>query len=46
MKIQNYINGEWQEPSTGQFAPVINPATGETIAEVAMSGPNDIDEAV
>ncbi|ADU92876.1 aldehyde dehydrogenase family protein [Geobacillus sp. Y412MC52] len=46
MKIQNYINGEWKEPSTGQFAPVINPATGETIAEVAMSGPNDIDEAV
>jgi len=46
VKIQNYINGEWKEPSTGQFAPVINPATGETIAEVAMSGPNDIDEAV
>ncbi|EPR26244.1 Aldehyde dehydrogenase [Geobacillus sp. WSUCF1] len=46
MEIQNYINGEWKEPSTGQFAPVINPATGETIAEVAMSGPNDIDEAV
>ncbi|KYD28013.1 aldehyde dehydrogenase family protein [Geobacillus sp. FSL W8-0032] len=46
MNIQNYINGKWKEPSTGRWAPVINPATGETIAKAPMSGAQDIDEAV
>ncbi|WP_445613496.1 aldehyde dehydrogenase family protein [Geobacillus sp. YF-1] len=46
MNIQNYINGKWKEPSTGRWAPVINPATGETIAKAPMSGVQDIDEAV
>ncbi|NNV06516.1 aldehyde dehydrogenase family protein [Geobacillus sp. C56-T2] len=46
MNIQNYINGKWKDPSTGRWAPVINPATGETIAKAPMSGAQDIDEAV
>ncbi|BBW98499.1 aldehyde dehydrogenase family protein [Geobacillus icigianus] len=46
MNIQNYINGKWKDPSTGRWAPVINPATGETIAKAPRSGAQDIDEAV
>ncbi len=38
------IQGEWR--STGETAPVRNPFTGETIAEVYQAGPGEADEAV
>lgn len=41
-----FINGEYCEPLSGDYAPVINPATGETIAEVAMGNAEDVDAAV
>lgn len=41
-----YIGGEWVEPSTDTFADVINPATEEAFASVAMGGPDDVDRAV
>jgi len=40
------INGDTCEPISGAYAPVINPATGETIGEVAMAGDADVDLAV
>ncbi|TXK90507.1 aldehyde dehydrogenase family protein, partial [Parageobacillus sp. SY1] len=46
MKALNFINGEWKESSSKQFAPVINPATGDTIGEVAVSLEADVDAAV
>ncbi|WP_394139910.1 aldehyde dehydrogenase family protein [Cytobacillus oceanisediminis] len=45
-KILNFINGEWCESSTGKFVPVLNPATGEVLAEVTQSTKEDVDRAV
>nr|WP_043933238.1 aldehyde dehydrogenase family protein [Bacillus sp. EB01] len=45
-KIMNYINGQWSEPSTGRFVPVMNPANGEVLGEVAQSSKEDVDKAV
>lgn len=44
-KLANYIGGEWLE-AKGETAPVINPATGETIVEVPLSDASSVDNAV
>ncbi|HEY5645723.1 MAG TPA: aldehyde dehydrogenase family protein [Pseudomonadales bacterium] len=41
-----YINGEWVAPSTSDTLDVINPATEEAIASIAMGGKADVDRAV
>jgi aldehyde dehydrogenase (NAD+) len=41
-----YINGEWVEPSTSETLEVINPATEEAIASIAMGGKEDVNKAV
>jgi len=41
-----YINGEWVASSTGDTCDVINPATEESIATIAMGGKEDVDKAV
>jgi 1-pyrroline dehydrogenase len=46
MLTENYIGGEWRQAADGQKDAVVNPATGEVIAEVASSGAADIDAAV
>lgn len=47
MKLcKNYINGEWVEAKSGKKNPTTNPATGEVLAEVTQSGPEDVDAAV
>ena len=43
---QNYIGGEWLDASGGQRLTVENPATEETIAEVALATAQDVDKAV
>ena len=40
------INGKWVEALDGQTFPSTNPATGETLAEVALAGEADVDRAV
>ncbi|MBG9588420.1 aldehyde dehydrogenase family protein [Cytobacillus firmus] len=45
-KLLNFINGEWCESSTGKTASVLNPATGEVLAEVTQSAKDDVDRAV
>jgi aldehyde dehydrogenase (NAD+) len=42
----NYIQGEWTPASGGRSFESKNPATGETVAIVAQSGPEDVDRAV
>ncbi|HAN72069.1 MAG TPA: succinate-semialdehyde dehydrogenase (NADP(+)) [Actinobacteria bacterium] len=42
----NYIAGEWQDPGASGTFPVINPATGEVIAEVACATADDIRRAI
>jgi malonate-semialdehyde dehydrogenase (acetylating) / methylmalonate-semialdehyde dehydrogenase len=46
MKILNYINGEWIKPTVTQTINVINPATGEVLAQTPVCGPGDVNQAV
>jgi aldehyde dehydrogenase (NAD+) len=43
---QFYINGSWVAPLTSDTLDVINPATEQPIATIAMGGPEDVDAAV
>jgi 1-pyrroline dehydrogenase len=45
-KLQNWIGGEWVDASGGETMEVLNPATGETIAEVPRASAEDVDRAV
>lgn len=45
-KVLNYINGEWTASATGKYVPVVNPATGETLAEVTQSTAEEVNRAV
>ena len=44
--IRNYVGGSWVEPEADERLDVTNPATGETLAHVPMSGSKDVDRAV
>jgi 1-pyrroline dehydrogenase len=45
-KHKNFVGGEWVESAGGGTMEVLNPATGETIAEVPASTAEDVDRAV
>ena len=45
-RLPNYINGQWQSSAAKEFANVINPATGETLAQVPLDGESDVAAAV
>ena len=44
-KLQNFIDGEFQDPADGKTAPLINPSSGEAFAEAPVSSDEDIDRA-
>ncbi len=44
--LKFYINGEWVDPCTSNTLDVINPATEESICQIAMGGKADLDKAV
>ena len=46
LKLSNYVNGEWRESSASEWREVVNPATGEAIAQVPLSGSADVAAAV
>jgi aldehyde dehydrogenase (NAD+) len=43
---QFYIDGQWVDPLTSETLAVINPATEQPIASIAMGGADDVDAAV
>jgi 1-pyrroline dehydrogenase len=43
---QNFVGGEWVAPIEGEMMEVLNPATGDVIAEVPSSSEADVDRAV
>ena len=43
---RNFVNGEWFEPDTGETFDRANPATGEHIATLPKSGPEDAKRAI
>ena len=45
-KQKFYINGEWVDPISQETLEVINPATEEAIATIAMGNAEDLDRAV
>ena len=44
--LRNYIGGTWIESSAKRTSQVRDPATGERLAEVPISGPADVERAV
>lgn len=46
LKILDYINGEWTDAKSADLLDVINPAQGETIAEVVMTPKEVVAQAV
>ncbi|HEU5300733.1 MAG TPA: gamma-aminobutyraldehyde dehydrogenase [Acidimicrobiia bacterium] len=46
MPHQNYIGGAWKDAASGATDSVLNPATGDTLAEVPSSDAADVDTAV
>ncbi len=44
--LKNFIDGEFVDPADGQSEPILNPATGEAIAEAPLSTATDVDRAV
>ncbi|QHE51787.1 aldehyde dehydrogenase family protein [Pontibacillus sp. HMF3514] len=45
-KLKNYINGEWVNSASDQYASVTNPATLESLVQVPLSSAGDVDQAV
>ena len=45
-KHKNFVGGEWVDSATGETMEVLNPATGEAIAEVPRSSAEDVERAV
>jgi betaine-aldehyde dehydrogenase len=45
-KLQNFIDGQFVDPADGQTEEVLNPATGEAIAEAPLSTEEDVNRAV
>jgi hypothetical protein len=41
-----FINGEFAEPVSGELRDLVEPATGEPLAKVAMATEADVDRAV
>jgi malonate-semialdehyde dehydrogenase (acetylating)/methylmalonate-semialdehyde dehydrogenase len=44
--LRNYVGGRWEPPAASNTVPVRNPATGEVLAEVPLSGADDVAKAV
>lgn len=45
-RLRYCINNEWQETSSGQYTPVMNPSTGEQIAEAPVCTKEEVNAAV
>jgi malonate-semialdehyde dehydrogenase (acetylating)/methylmalonate-semialdehyde dehydrogenase len=45
-RLTNYINGRWTDSSATEWRDVINPATGETLAQVPMADAAEVNAAV
>jgi 1-pyrroline dehydrogenase len=45
-RYKNFVGGEWVESAGGETMEVVNPATGESIAEVPRGTAEDVERAV
>src|SRR3954467_867104 len=44
--LDHFVDGELVDPASGATTVVLNPATGEELAQAPDSGPEDVDRAV
>jgi malonate-semialdehyde dehydrogenase (acetylating) / methylmalonate-semialdehyde dehydrogenase len=44
--LDNYVAGAWTPATSGEALDVVNPATGDVLARVPLSGATDLDAAV
>jgi acyl-CoA reductase-like NAD-dependent aldehyde dehydrogenase len=44
--LQNFIGGEYVDATGDEAFKVLNPATGDELAEEPLSSPQDVDRAV
>lgn len=44
--VRLHIAGEWRDSGAGRSAPVVNPATEETIGTVPLATTADLDDAL
>ena len=44
--LRNFIGGEWVPPQTAEYLDLTNPATGESLGKVPLSGARDVNDAV
>lgn len=45
-QLPNYVNGQWTRSTAREYLDVINPATGEVLAQVPLGGEADVAAAV
>jgi malonate-semialdehyde dehydrogenase (acetylating)/methylmalonate-semialdehyde dehydrogenase len=45
-KVPNYINGQWQDSNATEWQDVVNPATGEVLAQVPLSANAEVTRAI
>ncbi|MGA8764975.1 MAG: CoA-acylating methylmalonate-semialdehyde dehydrogenase [Candidatus Sulfotelmatobacter sp.] len=46
IRLTNYINGQWTDSRASEWRDVINPATGETLAQVPLADAAEVNTAV
>src|SRR6266576_400794 len=45
-QVPHFINGQWIESNAHEWADVLNPATGESLAKVPLSDPAEVTRAI
>jgi len=46
VQVPNYINGQWSQVAASEFLDVVNPATGELLAQTPLSGEAETTRAI
>ncbi|MGB6842395.1 MAG: aldehyde dehydrogenase family protein, partial [Candidatus Sulfotelmatobacter sp.] len=46
IRLTNFINGRWKDSSASEWRDVVNPATGETLAQVPLADAQEVNQAV
>ena len=46
IKLTHYINGQWTDSRANEWRDVVNPATGEVLAQVPLAEAAEVNQAV
>jgi len=46
LRLTNFINGRWTDSSASEWRDVVNPATGETLAQVPLAEAAEVNQAI